>query len=105
MNAHAEMPKYRSHKQVWALRIAAIEIHKDKSATIAPRDDGYAPFTTNEGWAERFKGTEEDPGIYVVYDDGYASWSPTAAFVNGYTPVDPRNTGWMCSNDLPAQGD
>lgn len=96
MNASAEMPKYRSHKQVWALRIDAIEVHEDKSATIAPRDEGYGLFRTDKGWAERFKGTEDDPGIYVVYDDGYASWSPTEAFVKGYTPV--GGDTWMASS-------
>ncbi|MBT56197.1 MAG: hypothetical protein CMF72_22700 [Mameliella sp.] len=87
MTDAVEMPKYRSHKEVWALRIAAIEVHEDKSATIAPEDEGYAVFKTKPGWAERFKGSEEDHGVYVVYDDGYASWSPSAAFDKGYTSI------------------
>jgi len=80
-----ELPKYKSYKIVRALSIAAIEVHEDKSATIAPSLTAYAPFKTQPGWAERFKGSEEDKGYYVVYDDGYASWSPTEAFENGYT--------------------
>lgn len=82
-----ELPKYKSHKIVRALSIAAIEVHEDKSATIAPSLTAYAPFKTQPGWAERFKGSEEDKGYYVVYDDGYASWSPTEAFENGYTKL------------------
>ena len=82
-----ELPKYKSHKIVRALSIAAIEVHEDKSATIAPSLTAYAPFKTQPGWAERFKGSEEDKGYYVVYDDGYASWSPTKAFENGYTKL------------------
>lgn len=82
-----ELPKYKSHKIVRALSIAAIEIHEDKSATIAPSLTAYAPFRTQAGWAERWKGSEEDKGYYVVYDDGYASWSPTEAFENGYTKL------------------
>jgi hypothetical protein len=80
-----EMPRYTSHKAVHALKIAAIEINLDKSARIAPADRGYAPFATAPGWAERFKGgATDDPGYYVVYADGYASWSPTKAFEDGY---------------------
>ena len=83
--AQCEMPRYRSHKEVWALNIAAIEIHEDASATIAPADDSYAPFKTDAGWAKRFTGAEKDLGYYVVYKDGFKSWSPTKAFEEGYT--------------------
>lgn len=83
--ASAEMPRYECHKKVWALKIAAIEIDIDGSAKIAPKDAGYAPFKTEPGWASRFKGDETDPGYYVVYDDGYKSWSPSKAFEDGYT--------------------
>lgn len=82
-----ELPKYKSHKIVRALSIAAIEVHEDKSATIMPALTAYAPFKTQPGWAERFKGSEDDKGYYVVYDDGYASWSPTKAFEEGYAKV------------------
>lgn len=84
MSVVAEMPRYKCHKEVGALRIAAIEIHEDKSATIASRDLDYT-FKTSPGWAERWKGSDADTGYYVVYDDGYASWSPTKAFEEGYT--------------------
>lgn len=40
MTEQAEMPKYRSHKVVHALEIAALEIHEDRSATIAPKENG-----------------------------------------------------------------
>lgn len=87
MEAQREMPKYRCHNEVWALKIAAIEIGKDGSAKIAPKDAGYDTFTTVAGWADRFKGSEEDPGYYVVYSDGYTSWSPSKAFEEGYTLI------------------
>lgn len=85
--AMAEMPRYQSHKKVWALKIAAIEIREDKSAVIAPSEERYASFETKPGWAERFKGSEGDLGYYVAYEDGYASWSPTKAFEQGHTRV------------------
>lgn len=80
-----EMPKYKCHKEVWALKVVAIEIHEDKSATITPAEEGYAVFKTQPGWAERFKGTEDDKGYYVVYKGGYESWSPTKDFEEGYS--------------------
>jgi len=83
-----QMPKYKCHKVVHALKIAAIEVGEDGTCTIAPADDGYAPFKTQPGYGERFKGSEDDLGYYVVYGgDGYASWSPTKAFEDGYTLI------------------
>jgi hypothetical protein len=81
------MPRYQSHKKVSALKIAGIEIREDGSAVIAPADKAYAPFYTKPGWSTTFKGSEDDPGFYVVYDGGYASWSPSEAFESGYTRI------------------
>ena len=83
--AQVQMPRYKSHKLVWALRINAIEFNQDGSAKIAPAEAGYAAFTTKPGFSGRFKGDEADLGYYVVYADGYQSWSPTAAFEDGYS--------------------
>ena len=85
MSAQAEMPRYQSHKKVWALKIAAIEILEDGRAEIAPRDTGYAAFTTPLPYKPLFKGDETDLGYYVQYQDGYVSWSPSKAFEDGYT--------------------
>ena len=81
----AQLPEYQCHKKVRALAIAAIQINKDKSANIAPAAYGFAPFTTRPNFP--WKGSERDLGFYVVYDDGYESWSPTKAFMDGYTRI------------------
>lgn len=83
-----EMPRYRCHKIVYALKIGTVKVHADASAAIAPNDKGVAPFTTKPNWADRFHGSENDLGYYVVYDDGYTSWSPAKAFEDGYTLVE-----------------
>jgi hypothetical protein len=83
--AAAEMPKYQCHKKVWALKIAAIEFDETGTAKIAPVDAGYAPFDTPVGYRAKFHGSEDDLGYYVVYADGYSSWSPSKAFEEGYT--------------------
>lgn len=87
MQAQAEMPRYRSHKVVHALKISGVEVHEDGSATIAPADDGFAPLKTRANWADRFNGDEDDLGYYVVYPDGFTSWSPTDAFESGYSRI------------------
>lgn len=88
MTASMEMPRYRSHKEVWALKIAAIEFAEDGSAKIAPVDKGYGIVEVDANFKARFQGNENDLGYYVVYKDGYKSWSPTEAFDEGYTKVD-----------------
>jgi hypothetical protein len=85
MNIDTPMPQYQCHKKVWALKIAAIEIEADKSAKIAPADDGFASFQTKPNFP--WKGSEDDLGFFVVYEDGYQSWSPTKAFVEGYSRI------------------
>jgi hypothetical protein len=82
-----QMPKYRCHKEVWALKIRALEFAGDGSAKIAPAEPGYAPFDVAPGFKHKFQGSEDDLGYYVVYADGYQSWSPTTAFEDGYTLI------------------
>lgn len=90
MNAEAEMPRYRSHKIVHALKIAAIEFAPDGSAKIAPKDAGYGTCPVGPGYRAKFHGEfhSDDLGYLVVYPDGYVSWSPTTAFEEGYTRVE-----------------
>jgi hypothetical protein len=80
------MPRYQCHKKVWALKIANVELRED-GADIYPDEDDYAPFEVGIDWVGRFKPTNGECGYYVVYDDGYASWSPSKAFEDGYTRI------------------
>lgn len=88
MGYSTELPRYQSHKKVRALKIAAIEIHENGAATIAPKDEGVAPIKTKSLYGGRFQGNENDLGYYVRYENGYETWSPTEAFENGYTLID-----------------
>lgn len=75
----AEMPVYTSHKKVRALEIA----------TVAGHDIGFfgADFPPLHCKPEMFARYTPMPGdFYVVYEDGYASFSPRKAFLEGYTP-------------------
>jgi hypothetical protein len=94
--AHSQMPKYKCHKEVWALKINAIHLDSDMaheenretdgSALIVPAEEGYAPFRVDQSYMRK-----HDPkigGYYVVYKDGYKSYSPAKAFEEGYSLMD-----------------
>lgn len=86
-----QLPQYKSHKKVWALKIAEVRIHNRTpgeagfSATIVPADDGYAPFDVPAEYVSKHK--PEAGGYFVQYSDGYASFSPAEAFESGYTRI------------------
>lgn len=80
MTDSREMPKYRSHKEVWALRIASVD-----GRTLHFSDEGYAPIETEPGFFSRYMPVEGS--YYVVYSDGYASLSPAKAFEEGYERI------------------
>ena len=90
-----EMPKYKCHKEVWALKIKSIVFdielanaenrETDGSATITPIEEGYAPFKVNHDYVRKHKPVVG--GYYVVYADGYKSFSPAEAFEDGYTKI------------------
>ena len=83
------LPRYRCHKQVWALKIKHIlpgrlDCHCP-GATLEFEEPGYAPVSVRDTWV-----TNHDPqpgGYLVIYEDGYRSFSPAKAFEEGYTRV------------------
>jgi hypothetical protein len=85
--ASMEMPRYVSHKQVWALEIDQIAPSTEAGgqALLSFRDKGYAPIFAA---AEMFSRYQPVPGdFYVQYADGYKSFSPRKAFLEGYKRV------------------
>ena len=88
--ATAELPKYKSHKEVWALKIRDVSkwhTHDDGTeyALITSVEDTYAPIEVSKEYIE--KHAPEVGGYFVVYADGYRSYSPAQAFEEGYTRV------------------
>lgn len=82
-----ELPKYKSHKVVWALKIKNIDVQSDMGgALIHPEDMTYQPFGVSQAYLDKHE--PKVGGYYVVYEDGYQSWSPGDAFENGYTLVE-----------------
>lgn len=94
------MPKYRSHKEVWALEIKEVvpaekptieELERilngdggasDFGAVLVP-EGHFGPFTVSREFVS--KHNPQAGGYYVVYKDGYKSFSPAEAFEDGYT--------------------
>lgn len=90
----AELPRYRCHKEVWALKIGAIVRHYEteppakgyiSGATITPLDLDYASFEVDRNFV--LKHDPQPGGYFVVYKDGYRSFSPAVAFEEGYTRI------------------
>ena len=90
-----EMPRYKCHKAVRALKIRKIHTDQedarqegresDGHATITPEEPGYAPLWVDTEYMRKHKPVVG--GYYVVYADGYKSFSPAKAFEDGYTKV------------------
>lgn len=84
--AEIEMPRYESHKKVWALEIALVTGHRLDFA-----EKGYAPTLADAEMFSRYTPVAGD--FYVQYDDGYKSFSPRKAFLEGYTPAATGHAG------------
>jgi hypothetical protein len=90
--AATQMPLYVCHKQVWALKIKAIRQHDGESRfdggswLLDVEEPGYAPIEVSHH-DYVLKHSPRIGGYYVIYKDGYQSFSPAKAFEDGYTPV------------------
>lgn len=88
-----ELPRYKCHKEVWALKIAKVvrgdeddpTMEIDGGAMLSFEEKGYGPIKVDFNYMR--KHTPQVGGYYVVYKDGYKSFSPAQAFEEGYTKV------------------
>lgn len=77
------IPLYKCHKVVRALKIQDVTFIKE-GAVIHP--EGYFPsFQVDKEFTDKHDLTVD--GYFVVYEDGYQSFSPIKAFEDGYTKV------------------
>ncbi len=88
----AEMPKYQSHKIVHAIKIDKIELDSVKAEEERRETDGHANligdgFDVNVDHSYVKKHDPQIGGYYIVYEDGYKSFSPAEAFEKGYTKI------------------
>lgn len=87
MGISIEMPKYKCHKDVWALKIRDIKESTldGKLVTLEFEEIGYASLGVDADWYYKHKPVVG--GYYVVYKDGYSSFSPKQAFEDGYSLI------------------
>ncbi len=94
--AQAELPEYQCHKKVHALKIISITLdadlaksegrETDGTATIFPENGRYGLIRLSAEYVA--KHNPQPGGYYVVYADGYKSYSPASAFEAGYTLIE-----------------
>ena len=93
---YAALPLYQCHKTVRALKIKAIAHKPNPDATgrsvahsygavITPEEAGFQSFDVEAAYVT--KHLPSVGGYFVVYDDGYTSYSPAKAFEDGYSPL------------------
>jgi len=86
------MPRYKCHKIVSALKIRLVKPHMqsgkctDCILAFEPHDDQTFPNKTVHGsYFDAHKPTAG--GYFVLYEDGYQSFSPAKAFESGYSLI------------------
>ena len=87
-----EFPKYSCH--IRAARIVGVEplstphllLETDPKAFGPPEDVPTVQQAVTPEWLEKNK--PQAGGYFVVYADGYTSYSPGKAFVDGYTLIE-----------------
>src|SRR4051812_45062695 len=76
----AELPRYKCHKEVWALKIKDLvpetveavvgsDGPTSDGAMLYPEETAYAPFKVDQAYIDKHK--PQVGGYYVVYQDGY----------------------------------
>jgi hypothetical protein len=80
-----KLPLYQCHKKVRALKIKKMEL-ADYGERIIPEDTNLDPFFVSPEYIR--KHSPQEGGYFVLYDDGYASFSSAKAFEDGYSRIE-----------------
>lgn len=93
-----ELPRWKSHKEVWAEKITGVRTPEEVDGVILHLRGDFQIRVGLE-WVGRHTPesgalTDLVGGYFVRYADGYESWSPAKAFEEGYTLI----------GDVQAQG-
>lgn len=80
-----DLPLYQCHKRVRACKIAAVT-RTTNGWLIEPAEPFLKPIPVTVEYV-----TKHQPapgGYFVLYEDGYRSYSPAQSFESGYTQID-----------------
>lgn len=84
-----ELPQYQCHKKVRACKIQSVAPGRSDGngpgGRIIPSDRSLIAISVSESYLN--KHNPEPGGYYVLYEDGYESYSPAASFESGYTLI------------------
>ena len=86
MSKEKELPKYKSHKEVWALRIKEIVVNPNGSRDLFFEEEGYNPLNVGEDYVRRLNPSAG--GYYLKYKDGSESFRGAEAFEEGNTLIE-----------------
>lgn len=85
---YGELPRYQSHKKVWALKIKSMVPQTDGSLVILSEFPDAFEFTVPAKFVPKHDASRPQVGWYWVrYEDGYESFSPPEPFEEGYTRI------------------
>jgi hypothetical protein len=88
MEFKTPLPRYQCHKIVQAAKIAKVTPYDDGSLSIVFSDERFMPRTIPPDFVPKNEPARPQPGwYYVVYEDGYQSFSPAKPFEDGYTLI------------------
>lgn len=82
----ATLPRYKCHKEVQAFKIREIKFAPEQdggSAHLVSMDGGF--FSVNAEYMKKHR--PQIGGYFVLYQDGYQSFSPGDVFEDGYARV------------------
>jgi len=92
MNKH-DLPKYQCHKVVKAAKIVSISGAINPALGLSVTTLNFSEGSVDVDGYYLTKHKPEIGGYYVLYEDGYESFSPAEAFESGYSllqvPVEP----------------
>lgn len=88
------LPRYKCHKEVNAAKIrSVVPIDGDGSAILYFEesgdwriDSGNMKVVVDQHFMA--KHNPSAGGYYIIYNDGYTSWSPAEAFEEGYSIIE-----------------
>lgn len=83
------MPHYSCHKEVSALKIKKVEFRSyEDNWALHFVDESFAVKVIEREWLE--KHMPVSGGYWVVYEDGYCSFSPGDVFEAGYDLIEEK---------------
>lgn len=80
------LTRYKCHKEVQAMRIWSIVLSDCATYISLGGLDGSIRMDVSPSWNEKHQ--PSIGGYYVLYEDGYESYSPAKAFEDGYSTME-----------------